>query len=616
MPSIATRARVPALAAAAASLVHVSPAVFAQRSAAALDPVVVTATRTPQRASDLVAEVTVLDRAAIERTEARTFAELVAQTPGIQFAANGGLGKSSSLFVRGLESRHVLLLVDGVRVGSATLGTPSLDNLPLAAIERIEIVRGPMTSLYGSGAMGAVIQVFTRRAGEQPTADARAAIGSHGYRMVGAGGSMPQPLAISAWVQHLANDGFSATNAKVPFGNFNPDDDGFRQNAGSVNASVPLPGRWRIDALALESRGTTQYDDGPGADTRARLRNSVQSLTAAGPVLGPWRTQLSYGRSVDVFDTVASASRFVTLGAIETTQAQWSWENTVRLPAGELLALAERVEQDVSRPGAPFAVSSRTIDAVALAYTLAAGPHDVQASLRRDRNSQFGGQTTGAAAYAFALTDAVRVGASYGQSFTAPSFNQLYFPGFGNPNLLPEEGEHYELFAAWRSGAQQVRLTGYEHRYRGFISAGPQPVNLPRVKITGATLAWQMRLDAWSVSGSADYVGPRNDTDGPNKGKRLPRRALATAALDVGYGLGAWDLGAALRAAGNRFDNAANTVRMGGYAVADLRADWRATRDVTVGLRLNNVLDKAYETAYGYNQAGREFYANVRWTLR
>ncbi len=616
MASIAARARVPALAAAAVSLAHVSPAVVAQGTAAALDPIIVTATRTPQRASDLVAEVTVLDRAAIERSEARTFAELLAQTAGIQFAANGGLGKASSLFVRGLESRHVLLLVDGVRVGSATLGTPSLDNLPLAAIERIEIVRGPLTSLYGSGAMGAVIQIFTRRAAEAAGAQARAAVGSHGYRMVGAGGSVPQPLALAAWVQHLANDGFSATNAKVPFGSFNPDDDGFRQNAGSINASVPLPGRWRIDALALESRGTTHYDDGPGADTRARLRNSVQSLGAAGPVLGPWRTQLTYGRSVDVFDTVASASPFVTLGAIKTTQVQWTWENAVRLPVGEVLALLERVEQDVSRPGAPFTVSSRTIDAVALAYTLAAGPHDLQASLRRDRNSQFGGQTTGAAAYAFVLTDAFRVGASYGESFTAPSFNQLYFPGFGNPNLLPEEGKHYEVFAAWRSGRQQVRLTGYEHRYRGFISAGPLPVNLPRVKIRGTTLAWQMRADALSVGGSVDYVDPRNDTDGPNKGKRLPRRALATAALDVGYGLGAWDLGAALRAAGNRFDNAANTIRMGGYAVADLRADWRATREVTVGLRLNNVLDKAYETAYGYNQPGREVYANVRWTLR
>lgn len=616
MAFIAARVRLPAAAAAALSLAHVTPAALAQSGSAALDPVVVTATRTPQRTSDLVAEVTVLERADIERTEARTFSELLAQAAGVQLAANGGLGKTSSLFVRGLEARHVLLLVDGVRVGSATLGAPSLDNLPLAAIERIEIVRGPMTSLYGSGAMGAVIQVFTRRAASSPTADARAAAGSRGYRMAGAGASLPQPVAISAWVQHLANDGFSATNAKVPFGNFNPDDDGFRQNAGSVNASIPLPGGWRVDALAMASRGTTHYDDGPGADTRAGLRNEVSSVGAGGALTESWRTQIAYGRSVDVFDTLASASPFVTLGAIRTTQTQWTWSNAVRLPAGELLGAVERIEQNVARPGAPFAVSERTIDAATLGYTLAAGPHDLQASLRRDRNSQFGGQTTGAVAYAYALTDAFRAGASYGESFTAPSFNQLYFPGFGNPNLLPEQGEHYEVFGAWRSGHRQARLTVYEHRYRGFISAGPLPANLPRVKITGATLAAQVRAGAFDLGGSIDYVDPRNDTDGTNKGRRLPRRALATAALDASHTRGPWTLGAALRAAGNRYDDAANTIRMGGYAVLDLRADWRAARDWTVGLRLNNVLDKAYETAYGYNQAGREIYANVRWALR
>src|SRR5262249_54965789 len=152
--------------------------------------VAITATRTPSRVADVVAEVTVLDRETLDRSSGRTLVELLSQQPGLQFTSNGGLGKSSSLFIRGLEARHTLLLVDGVRVGSATLGTPSLDNLPLEAIERIEIVRGPMSALYGSDAVGGVIQVFTRRgrAGLHP--NAKATVGSKRYGQLAGGVSL------------------------------------------------------------------------------------------------------------------------------------------------------------------------------------------------------------------------------------------------------------------------------------------------------------------------------------------------------------------------------------------------------------------------------------------
>ncbi|HXF46320.1 MAG TPA: TonB-dependent receptor, partial [Burkholderiaceae bacterium] len=496
-----------------------------------LDPVVVTATRTEQRASDVVAETTVLTRADLARSEARTLAEVLAATAGIQFAANGGLGQTASVFVRGLESRHVLLLVDGLPVGSATVGTPSLDNLPLELIERIEIVRGPLTSLYGSGAMGAVIQVFTRR-GASATA-ASAAVGSNRYARAAAGVGIDGPAEVAVSAQHLRTDGFSATNSNVPFGSFNADDDPFKQSAGVARLGAKFGAGWRADALLLESRGTTHYDDGAGADAQAKLRNSVAAATVAGRPLASWQTTVRLGRSVDVYDTRVSASPFATLGPIETEQTQLSWENGLATPFGQWLLLAERTEQDVSRPGTPFTVSSRTIDALGLGYTLSVGAHDVQASLRRDRNSQFGGQTTGAAAYAYALTPAWRIGAGYGESFTAPSFNQLYFPGFGNPNLLPEEGEHYEVFGAYTGQAARARLTAFQHEYVGFISAGPAPVNLPLVRIRGASLDAGARLGAWAISAGADYVDPRNRTAGANFNRRLPRRALASARADV-----------------------------------------------------------------------------------
>lgn len=581
-----------------------------------LGQVVVTATRTPVEVSDLVTETTILDRAALDRSEGRTLVEVLAQAPGLQFSNTGGLGKSSSLFVRGLEARHVLLLVDGVRVGSATLNTASLDNLPLDTVERIEIARGPMTSLYGSNAMGGVVQVFTRRGTPGLRGNARLTAGSRGYGLASGGVSFgADNFDFAAQVQHQQTDGFSATNPAVPFNNHAPDDDGFRQNAGSLRAGWAFAPGWRLEGLLLESRGKTHFDDGPGDDARAELRNTVQSLQVGGPVHSGWRTKLAFGRSVDSFDTITSASAFTMPGAITTDQRQLAWENRVALPVGEALLLLERVEQDVSRPGEPFAVSERSIDALAAGWSARLDRHDVQASLRRDRNSQFGGYTTGALAYAYKLALAWRAGGSYGTSFTAPSFNQLYFPGFGNPDLKAEEGEHGELFLQWAAGAQRVRVTAYQHRYDLFISSGPQPANIPQVKIDGASLSWDARFGGLTLAASYDHLNPRNDSAGTaDFGKLLPRRAKQAAKASVDWRQGDFSAGASLQAYSRRFDDTANTIELSGFGVLDLRTDWFLTRDWSLGLRLNNVGGKVYETAFGYNQPGREGFVTVRWS--
>ncbi len=587
-------------------------------TAAATEAVVVSATRTPIEVSDAVADVSVLDRAALDRTEARTLAEVLAQLPGLQASANGGLGKPSFLYLRGLEARHVLLLVDGVRVGSATLNTPSLDNLPLDAIERIEVVRGPLTSRYGSGAMGGVVQVFTRRAAAGIRANARAAGGSRGYVLGSAGaGHARGGVDLAVQVQGQRTDGFSATNPNAPFGAHDPDADGFRQNGASVRAGWAFAPRWRLEAQWLEARGTTHYDDGPGADARADLHTRVASLQAGGPVVDGWSTRLLVGESTDGYDTVASASPWTELGLIRTRQRQATWDHRVRLPLGEALLAAERVEQRVRKPGAPFDVDRRRIDALVAGWTVHQGPHDLQASLRHDDDSQFGGQTTGALAYARAFARGWRAGGSWGTSFTAPSFNQLYYPGFGNPDLRPEDGDHGELFVQWGTDMQQLRATAYRHRYRSFISAGPTATNLPRVAIDGVTLGWDARLDAWRLSASLDWVDPRNDTAGsPHEGRLLPRRAQRMAKAGADWTQGAWTAGGALQAYSSRFDDVANTVRLGGYGVVDVHADWRFAPDWQLGVRLNNVAAKAYETAYGYRQAGREAYVTLRWAPR
>ena len=593
-------------------------AVGAQAQTQAPQQITVTATRVPTPVNQLVAELTVIDRATIERSEGRTLVELLSQQAGLQFASNGGLGKTASVFIRGLESRHTLLLVDGVRVGSATVGTPSLDNLPLEAVERIEIVRGPLSSLYGNGALGGVVQVFTRQGAQGLTANAKMSAGSNRYGQVAAGlGFGNQVFDVAVQAQHTDVRGISATNPEVPFGSHNPDRDGFRQNAGSLRLGWRPAGDWRVDLLGLQSTGLTGIDDGPGVNARAELRNEIVALSARGSVQPGWNTRIGLSQSTDAYDTLVSASAFAALGAIQTRTRQASWENSTATPLGTALLLIERTSEQVSRPGAPFSVSERDIDALALGLNGNAAAHSWQASLRRDRNSQFGGITTGALAYGYALTPAWQLGASFGTSQTLPSFNQLYFPGFGTPTLQPEEGEHAELSLRYSVGEHRWRAAAYEYRYRGFISSGPQPANLPRVKIDGVTLSYEGRFRELDLTASYDHTDPRNATVGnANFGKQLPRRARQALRVGADGQWGAWAAGATLAAFSHRFDNAANTVRLGGYGTLDLRAEWAFLPQARLGLRINNVADKTYRTVLGYDQPGREGFVTLRWVMR
>jgi len=589
----------------------------AQPSSSDAQSVVVTATRTPVQASMSVADVTVVDRSALEAATGRTLADVLARQAGLQAWSSGGLGKVASVSVRGLEARHTLLLIDGVRHGSATVGAPSLDNIPIEAIDRIEIVRGPLSSLYGSDAAGGVIQVFTRGGARGLTGQATATAGSDRYRTLSGGLRFGGGLVDGAvQLQALRIGGFSDTRAGAPFGVHDPDRDGFDQNSATVQLGLQLPASWRLQASALHSRGDSRFDDGPGTDARARLRAEVASLQLAGPVIGNWRTSLRASRSIDEYDILASASPFTTLGVIGTEQRQLSWENTVATPAGTLLLLAERLDQDVSRPGTPFDVASRRIDAVALGLEGGVGAHRWQFALRRDRNSQFGLQTTGSAAYGYDLDARWRVGASAGTSFQAPSFNQLYYPGFGNPALLPEKGDHRELWLRWALGGHEVRVTAFASDIRGYITPGQNPTNVD-AEVDGLSVSASAAVLGWDLSASGEWIDPRNANPRHAQfGRQLPRRAREIVRLAAERRLGSWTLGANLLRSGLRFEELANTTRLPGYTVVDLRVERSFGREWHLGLALNNAGDRRYETVLGYNQPGRQLLATLRYAGR
>ena len=584
---------------------------MAQGTPPSLPETVVTATRTPTRADELVSDTVVIDRAQIEQLATRTLPELLQRVAGVQISANGGAGKASEVFIRGAEARHTLLLIDGVRYGSATLGTPVWDNIPVEMIERIEVVKGPASALYGSDGVGGVVQIFTRKAA--PGEDSfvprvSSTIGSEGYKQIAGGFSGASGAATySLDVQRTIDGGFSATNSRVQFGNFNPDRDPFDQSAVNASFGYQLNPDWKLDAGLLYADGLNHYDDGPGRDTRATVRTQTAYVGARGAVLSNWTTQLRYARSEDYSRNIVAAP-FNLPGLFETVQNQYLWQNDIATPIGTVIAGLERLEQDV-RSDTPYTVTDRTIDSGFVGLNGDRGPHSWQLNARHDSNSQFGDDNTWFAGYGYRITPNWRVNVSHGTSFVAPSFNQLYYPGFGNPDLKPETGENTDVGITWTQGAHTVKLVGYDNKIRGFITDTTLPQNIPRARIQGGTLSYDGQFGNLGLHASYDSLDPHNEVTG----QQLPRRAQEQATLGADYAMGVWKFGGSALYVGQRYDDSANTLVLGSYTTVDLYAEYRFAKNWSAQGRVSNVGDKHYETAFGYNQQGRAFYLTLRW---
>ena len=573
-----------------------------------LQTVVVTGSRQPQALDDAISEITVIDREQLEAQGARTLGEVLARVPGIQRSANGGPGTASNIFVRGAEARHTLLLIDGVPYGSATLGTPVWDTVPLEQIEHVEILRGPAAALYGTSALGGVVQIFTRQGAQGFAPNAAARLGSQGTDELSAGFAGGQgSWTYSLQGQHFHADGFSATNAKVPFGSFNPDTDAFRQASLSGRIRFKFDKNWSLNTGLLFSDGLVHFDDGPARDTRTAQRTAQLSASLEGRVREGWIGTLRVATNSDTSHAIESAflpSNF------QTRTQQWLWQNDVATPLGTLLAGLESVRQSVDSSTA-YPVTDRSIRSLLLGLTGGSGPHHWQANLRRDDNSQFGGATTGGLGYGLDLGSAWRVTTSHGTSFVAPSFNQLYFPGFGNPNLQPERGRSSELGLRWNGASQSVKLTAFDNRIRGFFDPTKPTAVINQARIEGQSLAWKAHGSSVTFSAGIDLLRPRNESNG----RHLPRRSDRQLTLAGSQHIGAGDWGATLLAVGERFDDSANTPakRLPGYATLDLYGNYRLRPEWALEGRANNLAGRVFETAYGFNQPGRQLFIGLRY---
>lgn len=595
-------------------------AVLPAYSQSLLAPVVVTATRVAQPLTDVVADVSIIDREQIEASFGRTLSELLVREGGVQMSANGGLGKSSSLYLRGTSAGHTLLLIDGVRYGSATLGQANWDNIPLEQIERIEVLSGPAAALYGSDAMGGVVQVFTRKGQKGFNPYASITLGSNSHRKAAAGvagGDDEVTYALGA--SSLTEKGFSATNSKIGAG-YNPDRDGFDQD--SVNGSLAwrlAPG-WRLTAHALQINGENRSDSGSTPfDVRT---NSVTQVIGAG-LEHQWsedvRTTLKLVRGDDKatnFGTDKVNSTSTTRYDTERTQTtlQHEWATVI----GTWMLGAESVKESVSSTVA-YDVSDRRTNSLFAGLTGQKQGHLWQFNLRHDDNSQFGSADTGNLGYGYQFTSEWALHGGYGTTFKAPSFNDLYWPGAGNPLLEPEKGHSKELALVYKTGVGPVKLTRFDNRIDNLIAWAPVgavwlPSNINKARIEGWSLGYEGGHGLWSWMTQLELLDAKDE----KTGLRLPRRADSQLSAALRREVAGWKLGAHWLAASDRFSDVANTEakRLAGYGTLDLSAEHALDQDWRIQFRLNNLANKQYETVYGYNQPGRAAYVTLRWQGR
>lgn len=582
--------------------------------AAEIEPVIVTATRTARTADETLASVTVITRQDIERLQAQSVQDLLRGVPGVSIANNGGPGKATSVFLRGTESDHVLVLIDGIKVGSATLGTTAFEHIPVELIDRIEIVRGPRSSLYGSEAIGGVIQIFTRKGGGQTRP--YFSLGGGSYQTYNAsagvaGGGERGWFSLNADGSDTA--GFNACDGSLSAGCFTaePDKDGYRNVAGSLRAGYRFANGVEVDAHALRSTGDTEYD-GSYVNATESMQQALGGALRYSPAES-WQLTLAAGQSRDDSDNFLNGvfrSRF------DTERDTVSLQSDLALADDHLLTLGADYLDDQIDSSTSYAATSRSDTGVFAQYQGAFGAQNAQVSLRRDDNEQFGEHATGGLAWGYALNDRVRITASYGTAFKAPTFNELYFPGFGNPGLQPEESRSLELGVNGTSAAGEWSLNVFETRVDeliAFDAALFAPNNIDQARILGLETTYAIQLGDWDLDANLSLLDPENRSGGANDGNVLPRRARQSLRVDADRSLGKFSFGATLLTAGKRYDDLANTRELGGYATVDLRADYALDAAWRVQLRIENLLDKDYETAAFYNQPGRSLFVNLRY---
>lgn len=590
-----------------------------------LDAVVVTGTRETQLLRNSVADIVLIDRDTLRDGGLGSVEDALQRFGGLQILRNGGPGQLSGYLLRGTSTNSTLVLVDGVRIGSASLGQASFEAMSLAQIDRIEILRGPASGLYGADGVGGVIQIFTRRGKGAPQVHGALAVGQYGSSEgnVAVSGSQAG-FDYAASLSHDQSRGVSAVRPNDQFGLYNPDTDGFvRRTASAQLGFTPAEGH-RIGLNASQSRLNAQYDAAEYAppdytpdaspDFRNHLKNQLITADYRGRISELWSTTLQFSNATD--DSLSGGklpSHF------KTDRDQLTLQNTLKLTPEQQLVLAyEHLTEKVA--GDMFSGTLKRSNKAAVAgYAGQFGPAALEASLRRDDNSAYGKNSTGSLGASIALAPTLKLRALAGKTFRAPTFNDLYYPDYGVTSVRPESGRSLELGLNWASGGSAASATVYRNRVRDLIGYDPDPTrthcpahyfgcaaNVSRATLQGGSLSAAHRWGNVNLRANVELVDAQDDTSHT----RLARRAAHQESLSADYDAGAWTAGASVTDVGARPDGGKT---LGAYAVVDLRASWRFQPQWRLDLRLLNAADRRVEPVRDYQGLGRQAWVGLRF---
>ncbi|MAA74107.1 MAG: TonB-dependent vitamin B12 receptor [Salinisphaeraceae bacterium] len=573
-----------------------------------------TPARSQQPEDAALAPTTVLRRDDIERLQARSVTELLERAPGVSIARSGGPANQTSVFLRGTDADHVLVLVDGVRLASATAGLTAFQDIPVEQIERLEIVRGPRSSLYGADALGGVIQIFTRRGGG-PTRP-HFAVGGGRYDSFHAqaglqGGGERSRYSVSA--THRRANGYDiCDNNALTGGCFTaePDDDGFERQSLSAQAGHEFRNGLTLAAHALYSDGDSEFDGSFTNET-----DTVQQVYGASVEARPlsrWRLRLEAGQSRDESDNFNNGS-FVS--RFDTEQDTAGLQNRFSLGESHELMLGADYRNEAITSTTDYNETERDNTGVYAQYLGRLGDHELELAARHDDDEQFGQHSTGSLTWGWRLARGYTITASYGTGFNAPAFNDLYFPGFANPDLDPEESTSSEIGLLHRQGENRWSLRVFETDIDDLIVLDGNFIgqNISQARIRGVEAEAATRRAGWRLGLNGSWLDAENRADDANRGNDLPRRPDYTLQFDADRPFGRHSLGASLRVEGSRYDEVANANKLDARVLIDLRTAWRFKPDWQLQARLSNLLDDEGESARFFNPPGRNLYLTLSY---
>ncbi len=576
--------------------------------------VFVTATRTSIPKKNVIADITLISEEEIKLAGSSSLPELLQRQPGIEISNNGGQGKVSTLFLRGASSTHSVILLDGIRIDSATAGLTAIENIPLSQIEKIEIVRGPASSLYGQDAIGGVIQIFTKKGlnGFKPYISFgygkyNTSIAQGGIR----GGDDTTSYAINLSSQN--SRGFSAfepnTNPAATANIYNLDKDGYRNKSVSASLSHKINEKLDINFQYFLSQGKNKYDNryanwDPSIDWKNTQDQESLSGTVNSQLTNYWKSSLRVGLGIDDYVEkqryISGATREVD-NVYKTIQNQITWQNDLILPLGSLVLLYDKLDQKINVTDTSYSKKDRQNDAYMIGYNLNQANHNFQANVRKDFNSVYRDATTGNIGYSYAIDSNWSIASSFGTAFRSPTFNYLYAGSYANPDLQPEKSKNVEAQLKYQSDAEFFSFVTFKNKITDFIISDSttnfRPYNINTAEIYGATVSSSHFMNHFQVKSSLTVQSPMNES----ADKYLPRRSNFFGTVGLNYFIQNWNLGFEATGSGNRYNDAANLFNIPGYIKTNLFADYQINKNLTMNARVDNVLGKNYTYAYEGN---------------